>query len=81
MQCADEQLLIRVKNRIDTSVLTKNPKLQTSKGIKHEHGFGIQSVREIADRYDGTADFYEDGGYFIADVSLHFVPKTTWVEQ
>lgn len=81
MRCEDEQLLIRVKNRIDTSVLTKNPQLRTSKGVKHEHGFGIQSVREIADRYDGTVDFYEDSGYFIADVSLHFVTEDTTMKR
>ena len=81
MQCEDEQLLIRVKNRVDTSVLMKNPKLRTSKGMKQEHGFGIQSIREIAERYDGTVDFYEDGSYFITDICLHCVTEAAFVNN
>lgn len=65
-----DQLSIIVKNRIDTSVLNKNPKLHTSKPLSSEHGFGIQSILEIAERYDGTADFYEDNSYFIAHITL-----------
>ena len=72
MHCENEQLLIQIKNRIDTSVLTSNPKLKTSKQIKSEHGFGIRSVQEIAAYYDGSVDFYEDGGYFIVAVCLHY---------
>lgn len=71
IQNENEQLHITVKNRIDTSILTKNPKLKTSKPLSAEHGFGIKSIREIAERYDGTADFYEDGVYFIANILLY----------
>lgn len=77
IQNENEQLHITVKNRIDTSILTKNPKLKTSKPLSAEHGFGIKSIREIAERYDGTADFYEDGVYFIANILLYtkYVPE------
>lgn len=80
MRSEGDQLNITVKNRIDTSVLTKNPKLKTSKLLSAEHGFGIQSIREIAERYDGTADFYEDGVYFIANILLYPKPVKESVE-
>lgn len=71
MQCIDEKRTVCVKKRIDTSVLSKNPKLKTSKHASDEHGFGIPTIREIAEKYDGTADFYEDSGWFIAQIMLY----------
>ena len=73
MRSADDKLTVCVKNRIDASVLTKNPKLKTSKQDSNAHGFGIPTIREIAEKYDGTADFYEDNGFFIAQVVLYTV--------
>lgn len=73
MRCTDDKLTVCVKNRIDTSVLSKNPKLKTSKHDSDEHGFGIPTIREIAEKYDGTADFYEDNGWFIAQIVLYTV--------
>ena len=80
MRCENEQLIICVKNRIDTSVLAKNPKLKTSKDKHDAHGFGVRSIREIAERYDGTVDFYEDNSYFIARISLHSPLNQTFTE-
>lgn len=76
MRSTDDKLTVCVKNRIDTSVLSKNPKLKTSKNDPNEHGFGITTIREIAEKYDGTADFYEDNGYFIAQIVLYTVSAT-----
>lgn len=59
---------ITVKNKINTSVLADNPDLLTKKEDKHEHGFGIKSIRNIAEKYEGSAEFSEQEGYFIAEV-------------
>lgn len=66
----DRQLVICVKNRIAESILRTNPKLKTTKGNTSEHGLGILTIQRIADRYNGSVDFYEDDGWFVAQVEL-----------
>ncbi len=61
---------IIVKNGISRSVLENNPNLETSKPDKSTHGFGIRSIRSIAEKYDGSVNFREENGKFIAEVWL-----------
>ena len=63
-------LNIVVSNRIDSSVLESNKKLMTTKRDKLSHGLGLRSVRQICEKYDGSAEFYEADGYFVADVLI-----------
>ncbi|MBP3857008.1 MAG: GHKL domain-containing protein [Ruminiclostridium sp.] len=63
-------LFIGVSNNIKQSVLGSNPALRTDKPDKELHGFGIKSMRAIADKYDGTIDFSEDDDIFKAEISL-----------
>jgi sensor histidine kinase YesM len=63
-------LCITVKNSIEHSVLAENEKLKTTKSESKKHGIGIYSVRQIAEKYDGIANFYEESGSFIADIWL-----------
>lgn len=66
----DINIHICVKNKIASSVLSKNPKLKTTKAHSTHHGLGIPTIKEIANRYQGTTDFYEEGEWFVASVSL-----------
>lgn len=61
---------IRIKNPLDESVLTKNPFLVTTKQDKNLHGFGVESVKLLAEKYDGITNFMEDGMVFVAEVWL-----------
>lgn len=61
---------IIVKNKIITSVLADNPQLLTKKEDKTNHGYGIKSIKSIAKKYDGSAEFSEQNSYFIAEVWL-----------
>lgn len=63
-------LNIVVSNRIEGSVLGSNPKLVTSKPDKLSHGLGLRSVGQICEKYGGSAEYYEDGGRFVADILL-----------
>ncbi len=63
-------LNIVISNTIKNSVLEGNSQLDTSKNDKDNHGFGIQSVRQISEKYDGMLDFYEQDNMFFADVLL-----------
>jgi sensor histidine kinase regulating citrate/malate metabolism len=63
---------ICVKNQISTSVLAKNPNLETSKEEKDSHGLGVGKIKEIVAQYGGMADFYEEDNFFCVKV---FIPK------
>lgn len=64
---------ISVKNSITGSVLTNNPDLKTNKPNKKEHGYGIKSIKDIADKYEGSVDFREENGNFISEIWLKMV--------
>lgn len=64
---------IAVKNNIPVSVLADNPNLETDKDDKSEHGYGIRSIKDIAKKYDGSVEFMEESGNFIAEVWLKMV--------
>lgn len=61
---------IIVRNSIPSSVLSGNPKLVTSKGDRTIHGFGIGSMRRIAEKYGGSVEFREEKDSFIAEIWL-----------
>lgn len=63
---------ICVKNQISSSVLAKNPNLETSKEEKDSHGLGVGKIKEIVAQYGGMADFYEEDNFFCVKV---FIPK------
>lgn len=66
----DERIIFLVRNTIQGSVLQKNPELSSCKEDETEHGFGVSVIKEIAGRYDGSAQFYEESGYFCCVVSI-----------
>lgn len=61
---------IRIANQIEKSILESNPMLLTTKKDKTAHGFGVASVKMLAEKYNGMTSFYERNGQFIADVWL-----------
>lgn len=63
-------LHITVQNMISRSVLRSNKPLKTSKANTKLHGFGIRSVTETVQKNDGMMDFYEEDGWFVADIMV-----------
>lgn len=61
---------IIVENSIRESVLAKNPMLETDKEDKAAHGFGIMSIRKIADKYKGSVEWKENKQFFIVEIWL-----------
>lgn len=59
-----------VKNSIRESVLAKNPGLETDKEDPTAHGFGITSIRKIAEKYKGSVEFREEDHTFIVEIWL-----------
>lgn len=66
----DYSYTFNLKNTIDTSVLKHNPKLKTTKSNIDEHGLGTKIIEEIARKYEGKCDFYEEDGLFCCNVVL-----------
>lgn len=64
------KLMITVSNSILQSVLNDNSKLKTTKSKTELHGFGVKSIRTIAEKYGGSVDFYEEDLIFFCRVIL-----------
>lgn len=75
------KLTIKVANSISKSVLNENPTLKTSKSERAVHGFGTRSIKSISDKYNGNADFYEEGLTFICRVQLCKETVTELISQ
>ncbi len=65
-----DKLIITVINTTDSSVLNKNPDLKTDKPDKASHGYGVKTIRSIAEKYGGNASFYEEDDKFICQVNI-----------
>lgn len=65
------RVIILVKNSIPCSVLECNPKLSSTKPFSEDHGFGVKTIKSIAEKYNGKVDFYEDGLTFICLTELY----------
>lgn len=61
---------IVVKNSIVQSVLETNEDLHTTKNEKGRHGFGVRSIRNIVDKYNGFVRFYEEENKFCVHIAL-----------
>lgn len=67
---ANSKLIIIIKNSICNSVLEENPKLKSTKQDAAHHGYGVKTIHSIAEKYNGTVDFFEEGLMFICRVEL-----------
>lgn len=59
-----------LKNTINGSVIEENPNLSTTKSNKAEHGYGTKIIHDVAEKYNGICDFYEEDGLFCCNVVL-----------
>lgn len=59
-----------IKNTIQESVLQDNPDLMTTKRNKEGHGIGIKIIKDIAAKYNGNVDYYEENDEFCCNVFL-----------
>lgn len=58
------------KNTIEASVLKINPNLSTTKSADGNHGYGIKSVKDIAERYNGFVEFFQEKDMFCIQILL-----------
>ena len=68
----NDMLIIKVENGCSAAPASTNGSLQTSKADKALHGWGLQSVRTAAERYDGTIETEYSNHTFRAVTTLSF---------
>ena len=66
----ENNITFNLKNTIDGSVLESNKNLHTTKNMSDEHGYGTKIIRDIAIKYNGRCDFYEEDDFFCCNVIL-----------
>ena len=67
-------VVIKVENGCGQAPVREEGELRTTKEDKAAHGWGLQSVRAAAQRYDGAVDTAYENGVFRAVVTLSFSP-------
>lgn len=66
----DDTYKFVIKNSVDSSVLRLNPELRTSK-LEHDmHGYGLKIINDIAQKYNGRCDIFEQDNTFCVQVYL-----------
>ncbi len=63
-------LLIRIKNRCSGSLCVESGTIPPTGKAGHDHGFGIPTVQEAAQRLEGDMCCYTQDGYFVLDVMV-----------
>ncbi len=68
MMSLSSLIAITVENPIEENIDTGN--LSTTKSDKALHGYGVQSIKSIAERYGGSAEFECKDRKFLARISM-----------
>ncbi len=68
--------ILNIQNYCSRSVLKTNPNLVTTKNDVKNHGFGLNSVKRIVEKYGGDIVFYEESNYFFVNIMLE-IPNIT----
>ena len=66
----EEYLSIYIKNSIFDGIKLEEDKIQTTKADKLFHGFGLENINEIVDKYNGHMDYEQVENTFIVKVLL-----------
>lgn len=63
-------LMIRVENYFETELQRTSGGFQTTKRDKQNHGYGIRSIRYVAEKYGGSMDISTEDNWFNLKVLL-----------
>ncbi|EEQ59823.1 hypothetical protein CBFG_03533 [Clostridiales bacterium 1_7_47FAA] len=66
---------IFMENTISGSVIMDNPNLESRKPEDRYHGFGMETIRGIVDKYQGCYSYREETGRFIQEINLREVSE------
>ena len=63
-------LLIQIRNKCRDDLYVEQGEIPATDKAGQDHGFGLATVKEAAERLDGESFCYTEDGYFILDVML-----------
>lgn len=64
-------LFIHIENTYDGNVIYENNKIITTKTKKENTGIGLNNVKNVVEKYNGTMDVRHDGFKFTVDIILY----------
>lgn len=64
-------MLIKVSNPFINEIKKSGDKVITTKKDKKNHGYGLTSVKEAVEKYDGTIDIIPENNIFTVTVVLY----------
>lgn len=70
VRALSDGLEICLENSIEESVVEHNPGLISRKSGKEQHGFGMESIYRIVEKYEGIYEFWEEDQRFCQSVCL-----------
>ena len=70
MKYRRDYLLIRIRNRCKDNLHVEKGTMPVTEKEGHDHGFGLMTVQEAAERLDGEMFCYTENGNFVLDVML-----------
>ena len=66
----ENKCIIIVSNSVESEIMKNNKALETTKKDAKNHGFGVKSIRTIAEKYGGLVNFYQEKSLFNCQVVL-----------
>ena len=67
----EDKIHVIISNSIKEPVLKNNIDLQSTKYDNNIHGYGVKTIKSIAKKYNGIANFYEDKNIFYCQVLMY----------
>ena len=74
IKMANGYIFINIQNPTGANPKIVGGRVETTKKDKTRHGLGLQTVRSIAERYDGELKVYCENGIFTFDAALKNMP-------
>ena len=65
-----DYLYVKISNPLNGKLSIENGKIKTTKKDTIFHGFGLESIEEIAKKYSGSVTYKQKNDFFIAIVLL-----------
>lgn len=65
-------LLIRFENYYEGKPVSDISELKTKKPDKFRHGYGLKSIRYIAEKYNGFMNINSDGNWMVVQVVIPY---------
>ena len=70
MKYSKNRFILRLANTYKNEILYENGRIVSSKSNPQEHGFGLRSVQNVVDKYDGYMDIQYENNIFAVNIIL-----------